>query len=237
MYGAYFKLGNMAILVTGFESIDDGLNASKILVESLRDDPPESLSGIREFIHYVVMPPSTHQLRSAILENISRFKPAYCVFTGQAPGRNKITFERLATNLKDFGSPDGDGNQPQGDFIETDGPAAYWSNLPNQEALVERLNENDIPAAFSNHGGNHLCNQILYHVLHHAHTKAISLMCGFIHIPPLPIQAQKQWLDTPFIPLSMAREALTLVLTELAVMLPNTAFERDAPKAARPSIE
>lgn len=209
----------MAILVTGFEPNDDGLNASKILVESLRDDPPESLLEISEPIHYVVMPPSTNRLRTAILEDLSRYKPAYCVFTGQAPGRNKITFERLATNLKDFGSPDGAGNQPHGDFIETDGPAAYWSNLPNQEMLVERLNESGIPAAFSNHGGNHLCNQILYHGLHHVHTEGMNLKCGFMHIPPLPIQAQKQWLGTPFIPLSMARDALALVLVALAATL------------------
>lgn len=226
----------MSILVTGFEPNDDGLNASKILVESLRDDPPESLLGIHELIHYRVMPPSTRQLQAVILEHISLHKPSYCLFTGQAPGRNKITFERLATNLKDFGSPDGEGSQPHRDFIETNGSAAYWSNLPNQEALIERLNESGIPAAFSNHGGNHLCNQILYHALHHAHTEGKRLRCGFMHVPPLPIQAQTQWPGTPFIPLSMAREALALVLKELAGMLPNTAFEGGAPKAARPSI-
>lgn len=220
----------MTILVTGFEPNDDGLNASKILIESLRDDLPESLLGIRELIHFVVMPPSTNQLQTVILEHLSRHRPAYCVFTGQAPGRNKITVERLATNLKDFGSPDGEGNQPHGELIETDGCAAYWSNLPNQEALVERLNDSGIPAAFSNHGGNHLCNQLLYHGLHHAHTEGINLKCGFLHIPPLPIQAQKQWLGTPFVPLSMARDALALVLAELANMLPNHALNPDAPK-------
>jgi pyroglutamyl-peptidase len=206
----------MTILVTGFEPNDDGLNASKILVESLSNEPPEGLSGIRELIHYVIIPPSSSQLRAVILEHISRYKPTYCVFIGQAPGRNKITFERLATNLKDFGSPDGEGNQPHGEFIEPDGSAAYWSNLPNQEALVERLNENGIPAAFSNHAGNHLCNQILYHALHHTYTDGTDLKCGFIHIPPLPIQAQTQWFATPFIPLTMARDALAIVLAELA---------------------
>ncbi len=215
---------NAAILVTGFEPNDDGLNASKMLVESLRDDPPASLLKISEPIHYVIMPPSTSQLRTGILEHISRYKPDYCVFTGQAPGRNKITFERLATNLKDFGSPDGEGNQPHGDFIEMDGPAAYWSNLPNPAMLVERLNDDGIPAAFSNHGGNHLCNQILYHGLHHAHTEGLNLKCGFMHIPPLPIQAQKQWLGTLFIPLSMARDALALVVVALADTLPSNRF-------------
>lgn len=37
-----------------------------------------------------------------------------------------------------------------------------------------------------------------------------------MHIPPLPVQAQKQWWATPFIPLSMARDALAWVLVALA---------------------
>ena len=222
----------MSILVTGFEPNDDGLNASKILIESMRDDLPEFISGIREILHFEVIQPSTDALQTNLLKAISKHKPTYCLFTGQAPGRNKITFERLATNLKDFGSPDGEGMQPHGEFIEKDGPAAYWSNLPNQESLIDNLNENGIPASSSNHGGNHLCNQVLYHALHHAKVSNSNLMCGFMHIPPLPVQAQKQWLGTPFIPLSMAREALALVLVDLAAELPNPAFKRDALKRA-----
>ena len=222
----------MSILVTGFEPNDDGLNASKILIESVRDELPESLSGIQEILHFEVLPPSSDALQANLLKVIAKHKPIYCLFTGQAPGRNKITLERLATNLKDFGSPDGEGMQPHGEFIEKNGPAAYWSNLPNQEFLIDNLNENGIPASSSNHGGNHLCNQVLYHALHHAKVSNSNLMCGFMHIPPLPVQAQKQWLGTPFIPLSMAREALALVLVDLAAELPNPAFKRDALKRA-----
>lgn len=54
----------MTILITGFEPNDDGLNASKILVESLRDEPPENLSSIRELIHYEIIPPSSNKLQS-----------------------------------------------------------------------------------------------------------------------------------------------------------------------------
>jgi len=221
----------MGILVTGFEPNDDGLNASKILVESLRDEPPKSLSNIQQLVRYEVMPPSSEKLRTAILDAIESHRPTYCVFTGQAPGRNKITIERFATNLKDFGSPDGEGRQPRDELIEPAGPPAYWSNLPNQELLIERLNRSEIPASFSNHGGNHLCNQILYHGLHYGGTSKQFVMCGFIHIPPLPSQAQNQWPGTPFIPLSMARDALALILIELAAMLPNNTLNPDAQKA------
>lgn len=221
----------MNILVAGFEPNDDGVNASKILVESLRDDPPESLSGIRHLVHYEVIPSSTAKLKAALLRAIERHRPVFCVFTGQARGRNKITIERLATNLKDFGYPDGEGQQPRGDLIERDGPAAYWSNLPAQASIVDALNKLVIPAAFSNHAGNNLCNQILYHGLHYGSIVDKSLKCGFVHIPPLPSQAMRQWPETPFMPLSMTREALALILVELAALMPDNTCKPDSPKA------
>ena len=208
----------MSILVTGFEPNDQGLNASKILIESMRDDLPEHLHSFGRQLHFEIIPPSTVALKANLLKAISKHQPSCCLFTGQAPGRNKITFERIDTNLKDFGSPDGEDVQPSGEFIEATAPAAYWSTLPGQQSLIDALNEQGIPAALSNHGGNHLCNQILYHALHYATLTNSNLKCGFMHIPPLPVQAQKQWPGTPFMQLSMAREALALVLHDLVAL-------------------
>ncbi|NEQ48065.1 MAG: hypothetical protein F6K00_32850 [Leptolyngbya sp. SIOISBB] len=42
----------MKILLTGFEPNDDGLNASEILVRSLRDEPPKLLREYSDDIHY-----------------------------------------------------------------------------------------------------------------------------------------------------------------------------------------
>lgn len=49
----------MTILVTGFEPNDDGLNASKILVESFATDIPQKLSPFDHLLHYEIMPPDT----------------------------------------------------------------------------------------------------------------------------------------------------------------------------------
>ena len=35
----------MKVLITGFEPNDDGLNASQLLVKSLRDRPPQKLTN------------------------------------------------------------------------------------------------------------------------------------------------------------------------------------------------
>ncbi|MEP3856742.1 MAG: hypothetical protein ABJM39_06825 [Porticoccus sp.] len=205
----------MSILITGFDAGHDKVNASAALVTSLQDDLPQPLLPLRSRLHFAVLPLSTSDLREAVLAEIAACQPRFCVFTGQARGRNKVNLERLATNLRDFDSPDVEGFQPRGERIEPGGPAAYWSTLPGQEAMLERLNRQGIPAALSNHAGNHLCNQLLYQTLHWAQQNGSGLACGFVHIPPLPIQVRRQWPETPFMPLEMTRAALVQILLVL----------------------
>lgn len=209
----------MSILVTGFDAGQDKVNASAALVASLRDNLPEELLPLRTQLHFAILPLNSRLLRDAMLSEVVRYQPQFCLFTGQARGRNKINLERLSTNLKDFDSPDVDGYQPRGEKIEPAGPAAYWSSLPEQSEMVERLNSQGIPAALSNHGGNHLCNQLLYQALHWIQSNSSGLRCGFVHIPPLPLQAQTQWPDTPFMSLDMTRLAITHILLVLASKL------------------
>ena len=205
----------MTILLTGFEPNDRSLNASQILVESLAKNLPESLTKYSDLIHCEIMPGDTNKLDSILSDRIDFYQPKFCVFVGQAPGRNKISIERIATNLKDFNSSDRAGNLPKNESIEKDGPVAYWSNLPHLETIIEKLNNANIPAAFSNYAGNHLCNQILYQGLHYATIDRLDLKCGFVHIPPLPIQVKTQWEQSPFMTLDMTRNALEIILSEL----------------------
>lgn len=205
----------MSILVTGFDAGHDQVNASAVLTASLRDDLPQPLYPLRSQLHFAILPLSASDLREAVLAQIAVCQPRFCVFTGQARGRNKVHLERLATNLRDFDSPDVAGCQPHGERIEPDGPAAYWSTLPGQEAMIEQLNRQGIPAALSNHAGNHLCNQLLYQVLHWAQQNGSGMACGLVHIPPLPIQVRHQWPETPFMPLEMSRAALAQILLVL----------------------
>lgn len=205
----------MRILLTAFEPLDDGLNASKELVHSLHENPPPLNRNFAKIVRCRVMSGDTHKTKNELLEAIAEFDPDCCVCIGQAPGRNKITLERFAQNLKDFGSPDAAGNRINGLKIEEDGPAAYWQTLPDLEGMMHALNTSGIPAAASNHAGNHLCNQILYHALHYAACTGHRLKAGFVHIPPLPVQAQTQWLQTPFMSLEMLRNGLAVILNRL----------------------
>jgi pyroglutamyl-peptidase len=207
------------ILVTGYAALPGRVNASQALIESLRTALPADLSAFRQQLHLVVLPLESQRIAATLQDALARFRPRLCVFTGQAPGRNRICFERVALNIKDFSEPDATGYRPQAEPIDPTGPAAYWSTLPAQETAVQTLREAGIPAAFSNHAGTYLCNQLLYEALHLCAQRGEAVGCGFVHIPALPEQLQDTQTQIPFMPLDMTRRAIATVLSLLHAQL------------------
>lgn len=203
------------VLITGYAALPGKLNASQALIESMQASLPRALAPFAEQLHFMIMPLDTERVLPSLLAALAAHAPRYCVLTGQAPGRNRVQWERLAVNLRDFSEADAAGNQPRALAVDPAGPVAYWSSLPEQETAVDALNQAGIPAGFSNHAGNHLCNQLLYQSLHYAATAGVELGCGFLHIPALPAQAQVAETALPFMPIGMTREALTIVLLNL----------------------
>jgi pyroglutamyl-peptidase len=204
------------VLLTGFEPNDDGINASEVVVRSLCGTTPTELRDFQDLVCCCIMPGDTDALKNALGRAIAEYQPSDCVFIGQAHGRTQITIERLATNLRDFRVPDRQGNQPRAQAIEADGPAAYWSTFPNIDTLAGLLATRGIPAVPSNHAGNHLCNQLLYHGLHWAATQASPpVRVGFVHIPALPTQNLERWSDLPSMSLDMTRSGIALIIRAL----------------------
>ena len=156
----------MRVLITGFEPNDEGLNASELVVESLRDNPPQELSQYIENIDFKIMPGNTNLLGSIVNEMLTLCSPDICIGVGQARGYNKIIPERMAKNLRYFVTPDRAGNTPKGEPIVSGAPIAYWSFLLEQDDLIPFLEKKNIPARVSNDCGTHLCNQAFYHFLH-----------------------------------------------------------------------
>jgi len=206
----------LKFLITGFESREDKSNASDILVTSLINDMPEGLKALPCEIVLKVVGDDTHTLKPEILQLFEVHEPNYCLFTGQAPSRNKITFEYIATNYRHLGLPPEVGEPPDGGEIEENGPDAYISTIPNVSGIIQDVKSEVIPAALSRWGGNSLCNQILYHGLHHAKETGKDIKCGFVHVPALPEQVISQWPDVPFMPLEMMRKAIEITVTNIA---------------------
>ena len=134
-----------------------------------------------------------------VLSVAEEFAPDVILCIGQAGGRSTVTPERIAVNIRDARITDNAGNQPNGQRIVHDGPAAYFATL-SPEALRNAICDAGIDATVSNSAGAFVCNDTLYSLLHHyANT---NVLVGFIHIPFLPEQG------TPSLPLNDTVAAL-----------------------------
>ncbi|MDJ0704677.1 MAG: hypothetical protein QNJ46_15445 [Leptolyngbyaceae cyanobacterium MO_188.B28] len=203
----------MRVLITGFEPNDEGLNASERVVISLRDNPTESLSQYIHAIDFKIMPGDTYRLGQIVDKTLKAIAPDICIGIGQARGYNRIALERMAKNLRYFTTSDRAGNAPKGELIASNTPVAYWHSLIEQDSLVALLENHDIPARISNDCGTHLCNQVFYHFLHWRETYKADMKVGFVHIPILPEQVIKYWPESPFMPMEMTRQALSLIIS------------------------
>jgi pyroglutamyl-peptidase len=204
----------MRVLLTGFEPNDDGLNASELVVVSLRDNPTQELKQYIDDINFKIVPGNTSILEQVVDETLKAIAPDICIGVGQARGYNEIALERMAKNLRYFVTLDKAGNAPKGEPIVSDAPVAYWNSLLKQDSLVTLLESHNIPAKVSNDCGTHLCNQIFYHFLHWREIHNLDMKVGFVHIPALPEQVIKDWAESPFMPIEMTRKALSLIINQ-----------------------
>lgn len=203
----------MKVLITGFEPNDDGLNASELVVVSLRDNPTQELIQYINIIDFKIMPGNTNILGQVVDETLKAVTPDICIGIGQARGYNRIALERMAKNLRYFVTLDKAGNAPKGEPIVPNAPVAYWNSLLEQDNLVTLLTSHNIPAKVSNDCGTHLCNQIFYHFLHWREIYNPDMKVGFVHIPALPEQVIKYWVESPFMPIEMTRKALSIIIS------------------------
>ena len=146
------------------------------------------------------------QAAETVLSAAKEFAPDAILCIGQAGGRSAVTPERIAVNIRDARIPDNAGNQPNGERIADDGPAAYFSTL-SPELMRDAILAAGIDATVSNSAGAFVCNDTLYSLLHHYANTPVQV--GFIHIPYLPEQG------SPSLPLSDTIAALTAAIQSI----------------------
>lgn len=120
-----------------------------------------------------------------VLERAREFCPDVILCVGQAGGRASVTPERIAVNIRDAKIRDNQGNQPVGEFVIEEGPAAYFATVPVAE-MANAIRRENLPGQVSNSAGAFVCNDTLYILLHHYAGTAVKV--GFIHVPWLPEQ-------------------------------------------------
>ena len=175
----------MKILITGFEPFGESqVNPSERLVNALAG---RSFPGVA--LMTCILPVDSARAPRALLAALEDAQPQAVICLGEAARRARISIERVAVNLLDFSIPDNSGQKIQDLPVFSDGPDAYFATLPVRR-LHTALQQAGIPAELSLSAGAYLCNQVMYTLLHHLHTRGQShIPAGFIHLPLLPEQA------------------------------------------------
>ena len=189
---------NKTLLITGFdpfggEKINPAWEAVRLL--------PEQIG--RFTLHKLRIPTVFGDGAKAVLEEAQRIIPDLILCIGQAGTRSSVTPERIAVNIRDARIPDNQGNQPRGEWVVAEGPAAYFSTV-NVIAMAEAAEAQGVPSTVSNSAGAFVCNDVLYTLLHTFHGTSTGV--GFIHVPWLPEQG------TPSLPLEQTVTALRAMI-------------------------
>lgn len=92
-------------------------------------------------------------------------------------GRETVTPETTARNLRSARIPDNEGNQPENEPIATDGPEQYRTAVQVQ-ALVEEMQKEGYRINVSDDAGNFVCNDTFY-LVGTGHKEPVE----FIHVP------------------------------------------------------
>ena len=189
------------LLITGFDPFNgQSVNPSWEAVRRLPDVVGEyELCKLRIPTAYMSAP-------GIVLEKAEQLQPDVILSIGQAGGRDAVTPERIAVNIRDARIADNAGLILSGDRIDPNGPAAYFSTVP-VEAMAEAIRAASMPARVSNTAGTFVCNDVLYTLLRHFDGMATRV--GFIHVPYLPEQGE------PNLPLEQTVEALIAAIGAL----------------------
>lgn len=186
------------LLITGFDSFGgEAINPAEQAVMRLPD-------SVGEFVLCKLIIPTVFGKAAAqVLAHAAVFQPEVILCVGLAGGRDAVTPERIAVNIRDARIADNAGNQPAGQRVVPDGPAAYFATVPVAK-MAQAIRDAKIPAAVSNTAGTFVCNDVLYTLLHHyagSETKV-----GFLHVPRTPK------LGEPSLPLDSITAALTAAI-------------------------
>jgi len=189
------------LLITGFEPFDGkDINPSWEAVRQLPD-----IIGEYELCKLNI-PTIYGEAARLVLEKAQEIGADVIISVGQAGGRDAVTPERIAVNIRDARIPDNAGVLYRGERVVPEGPAAYFSTIP-VEKMSQAIRDAHIPSSVSNTAGCYVCNDVLYTLLNAYHGTPVRV--GFIHVPYLPEQGN------PSLPLEDTVRALTAAIRAL----------------------
>jgi len=170
------------LLITGFDPFGGAaVNPAWQAVQLL----PDTVGNYR--IRKLPIPTVFGKAADLVIREADAIRADVILCIGQAGGRDAVTPERIAVNIRDAKITDNEGNQPQGEFCVPDGPAAYFATVPVAE-MAQAIRDAGIRGAVSNSAGAFVCNDTLYCLLHRY--AGTDTRVGFIHVPYAPEQGE-----------------------------------------------
>ena len=140
------------ILITAFEPFGgSAINTSGEVLERL----PDRINDIP--VEKLILPVIFGTAAQTVLEH-----PADCVFLlGEAGGRDTVTPELRARNIRNARIPDNAGHQPDNEIILSDGPDEYRTPVP-ANMIVRQMKSEGYPIEISEDAGAFVCNDTFF---------------------------------------------------------------------------
>ncbi len=201
------------LLLTGFVPfLEYPVNPSQQIAEALNKEQIGEYQVIGK-----VLPVEFASSAQVLLQAFADIQPDAVISMGVAAGRDRITPERIAINCND-GEADNSGIRKEDSPIVEGGPAGYFSTLPIRR-MVNRSKEHGIPAEISDTAGTYLCNNVMYHILHHLHqsNRQHHVPAGFIHLPASHELAIQMKRNVPSFSLETLQSAVRIMIEELSI--------------------
>ena len=197
------------VLVTGFEPFgNDSVNPAFEVINDLANETIPNVNLITLNLP-VVFGKAIDNLASVI----EKEQPNLVISLGQAGGRNAINIEKIGNNINHARIADNEGNQPNEEFIDPNGPAAYFTTLDISET-AKSIKDAEIPVQVSYSASTYVCNNLIYGTMHYLHSqkKQEKIKYGFIHVPYLPSQVAAKPKPLPSMSLEMIKKAVKIAI-------------------------
>lgn len=189
------------LLITGFDPFGgETVNPSWEAVQLL----PRNIGAFE--VTKLQIPTKFSCAAREILCAAKQLEPDVILSVGQAGGRDSVTPEVVAINLREASIPDNAGVLAENVPILAGAPAAYFATAPIRR-MVAAVKAAGIPCKLSYSAGAFVCNDTLYTLLHHY--VGTDVQVGFIHVPFLPEQAKE---GIASMPIEKIVEALTIAI-------------------------
>lgn len=189
------------LLITGFEPFGgEAVNPAWEAVAALPDTiGPFALTRL-------CLPVEFGRAAQLALEQAAICRPDGILCIGQAGGRDAVTPERVALNLRESALPDNAGRCPAGEPCVPGGENALFATVPVQR-MAQAIAGAGLPGRVSYSAGVYVCNDLLYTLLYAF--RGTDTRVGFLHVPYLPCQAKP---GVPSLPLADTVRALELAI-------------------------